>query len=169
VRIIKSLNAGKSGSGQDKEIILQEDLYKPLLGQVLGGVSERAEPELGFFVGKIGELRPGRNQRSLLLKPVLGFESPPLRTLRVPIAMSNDLEGMLRLACGGTRKLKLLRDVLRRVSIGTLIIEPHGDDLFTPLGTAELWVEQGEADRARIVLLKNRAANREYVYGAEVY
>lgn len=83
--------------------------------------------------------------------------------------MSNDVEGMVRLACGSTRKLKILSDVLRRVSIGALIIEPQGDDLFTPLGTAELWVEQGESDRARIVLLKNRAANREYAYGAEVY
>ena len=67
------------------------------------------------------------------------------------------------------RKLKILRIVLRRVSIGSLIIEPHSDDLFTPLGVTELWVEQGEADRARIVLLKNRAANREFAYGAEVY
>lgn len=83
--------------------------------------------------------------------------------------MMNDLEGMLRLACGRTRKLKLLSEVLRRVSIGTIIIEPRDDDLFTPLGISELWVEQGEADRARIVLLKNRAANREYAYGAEVY
>jgi hypothetical protein len=83
--------------------------------------------------------------------------------------MSNDLEGMVRLACGGTRKLKILSEVLRRVSIGSMLLEPQGDDLFTPLGVTELWVDQGEADRARIVLLKNRAANREFAYGAEVY
>ena len=66
---------------------------------------------------------------------------------RVSLAMSNDLEGMVRLACGSARKLKLLSDVLRRVSIGTIVIKPNPNDLFTPLGITELWVEQEEADR----------------------
>ena len=66
--------------------------------------------------------------------------------------MTHIIDGMVAIAEGSSPNVKRWSEKLRKASIQYAITHDHYDDPSVPLGHAELWVEEDDADKARAAI-----------------